>query len=358
MITTIRVADACTGIRLMSKDGSPIFGRTMEFGGEMLPFSLIVVPRGHTYTGNTPDGENGMKWNVDLGFVTAVPTAMPGAAVEGINEAGLQGGGFFFDPYPKAKWQKADPENYDKTISGWQVITYILSKARTVEDVKRLLPKINVVEGVSVPDEMGWGIEPKVHYAFNDETGASIVVQYLNGELNIFDNPLGTLTNAPDFQWHQENLTQFTSLPINQVPPFELVQETEGPTGLDIGSKADLPGAMTSQNRFVRAAIFSQTALPFDDAETGVQRVLNILHNFDIPYGYKSYRHVNGDTYPQYTQWTSISDLRNRRLYFKTFANPTVQYIDLNDVDLDNDKIVTIPVSTGFTAQSVTLPNN
>ena len=38
-------ADACTGIRLVAEDGSPVFGRTMEFGADMLEFNLIVVPR-------------------------------------------------------------------------------------------------------------------------------------------------------------------------------------------------------------------------------------------------------------------------------------------------------------------------
>lgn len=174
--------------------------------------------------------------------------------------------------------------------------------------------------------------------------------------MHIFDNPLGTLTNPPEFPWHQENLKQFTDLPIDQVPPFVRSAKEQGPTGLDIGRKANIPGEITSPNRFVRAALYSQHALPFADGRAGVQRVLNILNNFDIPLGYKSYAHADGKVYPQYTQWTSITDLRARRIYFRTFFNPNLQTICLDDLDLTKGEIRYIPVSAEFSAQEVSIP--
>jgi len=62
-LTPWQQADACTGIRLVAEDGSPVFGRTMEFGADMLHFNLIVVPRRTPFRGVTDTGENGMKWN-------------------------------------------------------------------------------------------------------------------------------------------------------------------------------------------------------------------------------------------------------------------------------------------------------
>jgi hypothetical protein len=97
------------------------------------------------------------------------------------------------------------------------------------------------------------------------------------------------ITNTPDFPWHQENLKQFTSLPIDQVAPSKRSADEQGASGLDIGRKTNLPGEITSPNRFVRAALYSQYALPFADGQEGVQRVLNILNNFDIPLGCKLY---------------------------------------------------------------------
>lgn len=342
----------CTGIRLVAEDGSPVFGRTMEFGAEMLEFNLIVVPRGTAFEGITADGGAGMEWETDHAFIAAIPYKIM-AAMEGVNEAGLQAGGFFFQPYEKAQYQAPDPAQISRTLSGWQLLTFLLAKAANVEDVRRLIAEVHVVNSVPVPATPGWDFKPYVHYAINDETGASVVVEFLDGVPHIFDNPLGTITNQPEFPWHQENLKQYTDLPVDKMPPIDRSAGEEGPTGLDIGKKANLPGEITSANRFVRAALFSQFALPFADGREGVQRALNILNNFDIPLGYKSYAHADGQIYPQYTQWTSVTDLSDRRLYFRTYFNPNLQMIGLDDVDLSREGIRLIPVSTEFSAHNV-----
>lgn len=345
-------AEACTGIRLIAEDGSPVFGRTMEFGADMLEFNLIVVPRRTPFRGVTDTGENGMAWNGKYGFVAAIPYDIM-AASEGVNEKGLQAGAFFFQPFDRAKYMVPDPAQYKNTIASWQVLTWVLSQAATVEDVKKLLPDVRVVDAVPIPKTEGWDFEPKIHYAINDASGASIVVEYIDGKLHIFDNPLGTITNAPDFPWHQENLKQYTKLPVDVIAPVKRSEAEAGPTGLDIGTKADLPGPITSPNRFVRAALFSQYALPMKDSKEGVQRVLNILNNFDIPLGYKLYRHTDGKLYPQYTQWTSVTDMKNRRLYFRTYSNPRLKVVDLNDFNLDAGSITKIKVGDSWEVDEI-----
>lgn len=345
-------ANACTGIRLVAVNGAPVFGRTMEFGADMLQFNLIVVPRGAPFQGVTDAGINGKKWNGKHGFVAAIPYEIQGA-MEGVNEKGLQAGAFYFQPYERAEYMTPIAEDDHQTVAGWQLLTWVLSECATVAEVKAKLPGLRVVNTVPVPATQGWGFKPKLHYAINDEAGGSIVVEYIEGKLRIHDNPLGTITNTPEFSWHQENLKQFTELPIDQVAPVVRQENETGPTGLDIESKANLPGEMTSPNRFVRAAIFSQYALPMKDAEEGVQRALNILNNFDIPLGYKRYRHEDGKTYPQYTQWTSVIDMRNRRLYFRTYSNPRLKVIDLKDFDLDAKEIHKIKVTGDWEVDAI-----
>ena len=351
-LTPWQQADACTGIRLVAEDGSPVFGRTMEFGADMLHFNLIVVPRRTPFRGVTDTGENGMKWNAKYGFVAAIPYDIMGV-VEGVNEKGLQAGEFFFQPFKRAKYMAPDPAQYKDTLASWQLLTWVLSQAATVEDVRRLLPNVRVVDAVPIPKKPGWDFKPKIHYAINDANGASIVVEYLDGELRIFDNPLGTITNPPDFPWHQQNLKQFTNLPVDVVAPMKRSEAEAGPTGLDIGTKACLPGEITSPNRFVRAAVFSLYALPMKDSKEGVQRVLNILNNFDIPLGYKQYRHADGKVYPQYTQWTSVTDMKNRRLYFRTYSNPRLKVLDLNDFNLDAGSITKIQVGNSWEVDEI-----
>jgi penicillin V acylase-like amidase (Ntn superfamily) len=68
-------ADACTGITLKAQDGAVLFGRTMEWGAFDLNGRITVIPRGHEFTGQTPDGPETMyemfrildNFNVPLG---------------------------------------------------------------------------------------------------------------------------------------------------------------------------------------------------------------------------------------------------------------------------------------------------
>lgn len=209
----------CTGLSLITEDGAPIFGRTMEFGSDVLEFQLIASPDGKAYKGHTKDGYDGMDWTADHSFVSASPSKFL-SPTEGVNDAGLQVGVFFFMPFEKARFQDPDPERLTETISSWQLPSLLLGKASSVEHAKTLLKDTLVVDSVPSPATEGWEFEPLIHFAINDVTGASIVVEYLHGELHIFDNPPGTITNQPEFSWHQQNLKLFTSLPIDQTPPL------------------------------------------------------------------------------------------------------------------------------------------
>ena len=39
---------------------------------------------------------------------------------------------------------------------------------------------------------------------------------------------------------------------------------------------------------------------------------------------------------PSATQWTSVTDMTNNKLYYTTMYNPTVRKIDLNSIDFTN----------------------
>lgn len=130
--TVVVPADACTGIRLVANDGSPVFGRTMEFGAEMLHFNLIVVPRATSFQGVNRAGVKGKKWNAKYGFVAAIPYEALGA-MEGINERGLQGGGFFFQPYDRARYMEPIQSQNDRTIASWQLLTWCCPNVRRLK---------------------------------------------------------------------------------------------------------------------------------------------------------------------------------------------------------------------------------
>ena len=41
-----------------------------------------------------------------------------------------------------------------------------------------------------------------------DRFGGRIVVEYIDGELTVFEAPLGVITNSPNYDWHMTNLNK------------------------------------------------------------------------------------------------------------------------------------------------------
>jgi penicillin V acylase-like amidase (Ntn superfamily) len=52
----------CTGIRLKADNGDVVYARTLEFDMP-LPSTLGYVPRGQSFVGTTPTGQDGLHWN-------------------------------------------------------------------------------------------------------------------------------------------------------------------------------------------------------------------------------------------------------------------------------------------------------
>jgi len=59
-------AEACTGIRLIAVDGGVVPGRTLEFGFD-LKSDVIVIPKGTTIVGSTPNGSHGIYYTTNMG---------------------------------------------------------------------------------------------------------------------------------------------------------------------------------------------------------------------------------------------------------------------------------------------------
>lgn len=188
-----------------------------------------------------------------------------------------------------------------------------------------------------------FGSCPAVHYVIRDGQGRCVVLEYTGGELKVFENPLGVITNAPTFDWHMTNLQNYVNMTVNSVPAVDYkgIQFT----GLGQGTgMLGLPGDFTPPSRFVRAVAFSLSALPVKTAREGVLQAFHILNQFDIPKG-AARGTENGKTACDYTQWTSASDLQNMRYYFNTYDSRRIRMVDLKKADLDAKEIKTIPMA-------------
>ncbi|MCK5906686.1 MAG: linear amide C-N hydrolase, partial [Flavobacteriales bacterium] len=112
MLLAQTTVDACTGIRLKTKDGKTVSGRTLEFGIEVAT-SLVAVPVNYQFVGNTANGD-GMKYSTKYSM-TGIITFNQLNIADGMNSAGLSCGAFYFPTI--AEYTPLTKENQSKALS-------------------------------------------------------------------------------------------------------------------------------------------------------------------------------------------------------------------------------------------------
>lgn len=318
-------AEACTGIKLVAKDGSFVHGRTLEYG-IVVETSCAVVPRGYEFFGTTPNGK-GLPYKSKYGAVGAIAYDDI-SLLDGLNEKGLAVGVFYFPGF--AEYATITPENQSKALSPAEFSNWILTQFATVDEVKAALPSVVIAPTVV----KAWGTAPPpFHYVVYDKEGNCISIEPIGGNLVVHDNRIGVYTNSPTFDWHLTNLRNFINLTPFNVKPLKIDGLELAPFGQGSGM-VGLPGDFTPPSRFVRAAIFSITATPSATAKDSVLQAFHILNQFDIPIGVV--RAVeNGTIFSDSTLITCVRDPQSLNYYFRSYADQTIRVVDLKKFDLN-----------------------
>jgi choloylglycine hydrolase len=342
-----QTVQACTGIRFIATDGTVVHARTLEFAID-LQSEVMMVPRGYARSGTTPDGKEGLKWTSKYASLGLNGVGLP-VLFDGLNEKGLAAGIFYFPT--SAGYMPYTASDSGKTIAQWEVVSWILENFATVDEVKANIGKI-VVPAVVFS---GWGFAPEAHYVVHDASGKSIVVEYVGGKLNVHDNPLGVMTNSPTFDWHMTNLRNYVNFSMTSAPPVQLGAVKLLPTGQGSGMLG-LPGDFTPPSRFVRAVAFSQSALKPKTGKDAILEAFHVLNQFDIPKGAArdNEKDAHGNVVADYTIWTSASDLKAMRYYFRTYENSQIRMLDLTRMSLDAKDIVKMSIKGDEVIKSLT----
>ena len=99
------------------------------------------------------------------------------------------------------------------------------------------------------------------------------MVEPVDGTLKVHDAPLGVMANAPTYDWHMTNLANCINLSVNDIESIKLGAQKISAFGAG-GGLLGLPGDFTPPSRFVRAAIYSQSASPNATADDAVLSAL------------------------------------------------------------------------------------
>lgn len=329
----IQPSEACTGVALTAKDGSKIVARTMEWGGFKMPSRLVLIPRGYTQNAVTPTGKDGMLIKAKYGYA-GIGVLDDDFMAEGVNEKGLLGELFYFPGYGFP--EKYDPSQKASSITDAQFLDWVLSNFATVDEMIENLDKIRFTG-------FGHGFE-STHYSIADATGRHVVLEYYDGKFHIHENKVGVITNSPTYDWHMTNLNNYVNLFGGTAKERKLTPELTLKS-LGVGSASHgLPGDFTPPSRFVRAAFYVQTARPRTTGTETVMQTFQILNNFDIPLGTEF---TPGEEMPEMlsgTQWTTSTNLKDLKFYYKTQWNSAIRCIDLKKINFAKAKRQILPL--------------
>ena len=326
-------SSACTGISLQSEDGGVVVARTVEWAlGDAKHNRIVIFPRGKVFRAQTPDGMNGMSWEGAFGFVSVGAYDQPHGP-DALNEKGLYVGVYYFPGY--ADYAQYDLEHAERSMSVGDFMQWMLSSFETVEEVRSHLDKVLVVD---VRDPRFGGAPLPFHWKIADPSGASIVVEIVNGgEIKVYDTFKGVIANSPTYDWHLTNLRNYLNLSAQPAAPLIIDGESVSPFGSGSGF-VGLPGDFTPPSRFVRAAVLTATVRSLPTSEDAVFEAFRILDNFNIPVGLTAKPDQIAPGIESATQITTAADLTNRRYYFHTMSNREVRMIDLSKIDFSTVK--------------------
>jgi len=335
---------ACTALLFRDAGGGAYAGRTMELTME-LPYVVVSIPKGHQFS-SVVDGHDPLEFQSKYGiFGIAVPNGSIAdlKIVEGLNEAGLT---FSVLAFAGASGPADNTAKTKAMLAAIDLGAWILGQFATAAEVKKALTENTVILTALVPLH---GAKTPFHFVVHDRTGKSIVIEFSSDRQNVYDNPVGVMTNGPEFTWHLTNLNNYTFLTnLDQsTGKFGDLEVSQPDSGI---ATAGLPASNTSVGRFVRAAYYAHFA-ERTPPENAIRALGHIMNNFDRPRGITIDSPLSGgldiesfsttdaheEYKSEYTSWTVLGDLTNNVFYVRTYDAINFIKFDLNRLFAQNE---------------------
>ncbi|MGA2654654.1 MAG: choloylglycine hydrolase family protein [Gammaproteobacteria bacterium] len=315
---------ACTSFRLIADDNTVMVTRSMEFA-EPMNSNIIATSRGQDFHISAPNGQAGLSWKAKYNYIFLDGLGL-GVPIDGMNEAGLSFEALLFPE--EAQYQTVPTGEEKQALSYLQFGDWVLGNFKTVDEVRAALASVYVF---SQPlPELQNTIFP-VHYSVFDQTGKGIVVEYVNGQLNIHEH-MGVMTNSPTYDWHVTNLRNYLQLSPTNPKPVIANGITYTATGQGSGM-IGLPGDISPPSRFVKMAVLLNTVIKPKDAMEALNLSQHMINTVDIPKGFVRVAGDNNTATLESTQWVVFKDLTNKKLYYRTYDDLTIQEVNMKTID-------------------------
>lgn len=334
----------CTAITLQTKDH--YFGRNLDYEttfGEQ----VVLTPRLYPLRYKCMTDPAAKEKHFAMLGMAVVAEDYP-LYFDAVNEKGLAMAGLHF--VGNAHYEKPDgpqsgnmePGNMETgnskpcsevkaDIAPYELIPWVLSQCETAEEAKKLLERTRVV---AVSFGKKFPLSP-LHFMIADKRGHAIVIEPVREGLQIYDNPVGVLTNNPPFPFHLANLNNYMNLtakpPLNRFSPEVPLQAYSRGMGA-IG----LPGDMSSASRFVRAAFVRANSVCGESEQESVAQFFHILGSVEQVRGSV---HLENGAY-EITTYSCCCNLDKGIYYYRTYEDTTLRKVEMQGLNPDGEKLI------------------
>ncbi len=252
---------------------------------------------------------------------------------DAMNEHGLCMAGLNFPGFARYGGEGRD------NVGSFELIPWLLGQCMTVAEARPLL------EGLCITDE---AFSPELpatplHWMLADGREA-LTIEAMAGGVRVWENPVGVLTNAPPFDEQLRRLADHMHL--TPMPPHNLLAKGIDlkPYSLGMGAMG-LPGDLSSQSRFIRAAFTKLHAEP-----GGIGQFFRIL---DTVVQVRGCCRTPGGGYA-HTIYTSCCDMEQRVYYYTTAGNRRITGVAMDQENAEGKALVRRPL---MTAEDILLQN-
>jgi len=249
---------------------------------------------------------------------------------DAVNEKGLAMAGLNFVGYAKYHPHTQGKDN----IASFEFIPWILTQCATVSESKALLSKINLTD-----DAFSDRLPPaQLHWIIADSK-ESITVESVADGLHIYPNPVGVLTNNPPFDQQMLQLSNYMHLsPWDPENRFSKTLDLK-PYSRGMGALG-LPGDLSSQSRFIRAA-FTKCNSHSDGSENS--SVSQFFHILDAVSQTRGCCRLEDGKY-EITIYSSCCNASRGIYYYTTYDNRQINAVDMHREDLTGSALIRYPL--------------
>lgn len=241
------------------------------------------------------------------------------------NEYGLSMAGLNFPHYACYHPHISRKHN----IASFELIPWILGQCKTIAEALRLLSNANII---NIPFSTEYPPSP-LHWLLADSS-ESIVLESTKDGLHIFKNPVGVLTNSPEFPYHINNLSNYMNL-----SPQEAVNRLCPNITLNAYSHGmgafGLPGDLSSASRFVRAVFTKINSRCELDEVSAISQFFQILSAVSQTNGC-----VKVANQLEKTVYSSCCNTTKGIYYYKTYKNSQITAINMFHENLDQSDLI------------------